>query len=288
MISVIICTSDPNKIIDIEKNISNTIGVAYELIIIDNSKLEYNIFQAYNIGVKRSRYQILCFMHDDIVYHSNNWGFEVMKHFDHPETGMIGVSGTRFLSSIPTVWWAGWHKLNNSNSGILCQNSINTNRNNINESNHILINPENSVSSKVVIIDGLWFSIRKTLFEKIEFDDKNYKGFHFYDLDISMQIYKLKFNNLCVFNILIEHISASNHDLEWVENCNIFYHKWKRYLPLSITRLSFKQLLTVEYFAIKIFRNIHKANNIKFLFVKFSRSISISNLIIYHLKALIR
>jgi hypothetical protein len=286
VISIIICTANLNKINVIENNISITIGVDFELIIIDNSRSNYSIFQAYNLGVKRSQYPLLCFMHDDIVYHSENWGGVVIDYFSSPDIGMIGIGGTRFLSSIPTIWWAGGHRYFNSKSGTICHNSINTDRNNPSESKHDVINPELKEATKVVVIDGLWFCIRKDLFDVIEFDERNFGGFHFYDLDISMQINKLRYNVLCIFNIKIEHISDSQIDKAWIENCNVFYHKWKSYLPISLVKLSLKQLCHIEFKSLTILRNIYIVNKTVLSYKNFFSNISFSNAIVFHLRTL--
>jgi hypothetical protein len=288
MISIIICSYNTDKIAEIELNISETVGVEYELIIIDNRKSLYNIFQAYNLGVKNSKFSIVCFMHDDIVYHSNNWGQEVVNYFNSKDTGMIGIGGTRFLSSIPTIWWAGGHKYFTSRFGTVCHNSIDTNRNDLEISQHNVINPENAIFTRVAVLDGLWFCVRKELFKIVSFDEKNYNGFHFYDLDISMQINNLNYNIFCIFNIQLEHISASKHDKDWIESCNVFYHKWKAKLPISYVCLPLKQIISVEYMALKIFRDIHVSNNINFSWLNLLKKISIYNLILFHLKSLLR
>ncbi|HBE41182.1 MAG TPA: hypothetical protein DDW27_08265 [Bacteroidales bacterium] len=287
MISIIICTVNLKSIKEIEKNVSNTIGVEFELIIIDNSRSQYDIFQAYNIGAKRSQYSILCFMHDDLVYHSNNWGHEVIKHFNSSNTGMIGVGGTRFLSNIPTIWWAGGHKYFHSESGTVCHNCIDTNKNEPSNSKLNFINPENSERSRVVILDGLWFCIRKSLFEEIEFDEGNYKGFHFYDLDICMQVNILKYDIFCIFNIRLEHISSSTLNEEWIKNCNIFYKKWKSRLPMTYVNLPFKQLISIEIKALILLRNIYAINKTPFSYLTFYRNISMLNLLSFNLKRLL-
>ncbi len=42
----------------------------------------------------------------------------------------------------------------------------------------------------VVAVDGLFFAIRRELFEKVSFDTTTFTDFHFYDLDICLQIRK--------------------------------------------------------------------------------------------------
>ena len=77
MLSLIICSRTPRISEELEKNIAETIGCEYELVVIDNSKNKYSIFSAYNEGVRRSKGDVLCFMHDDILYKTNGWGTKV-------------------------------------------------------------------------------------------------------------------------------------------------------------------------------------------------------------------
>ena len=55
MVSIVICNRGNRISPVLEKNISETIGIEYEVVCIDNSKNQYNIFQAYNIGVAKAR-----------------------------------------------------------------------------------------------------------------------------------------------------------------------------------------------------------------------------------------
>src|ERR1700743_2400536 len=92
---------------ELKKNIKDTIGTPHEIILIDNSANSYSIFQAYNIGVKQSRFPNLCFMHDDITYHTKNWGSKVLKHFEDEQRGAIGIAGSPYAACLPGSWWAG-------------------------------------------------------------------------------------------------------------------------------------------------------------------------------------
>jgi hypothetical protein len=49
------------------------IGCEYESIIIDNSENRYSIFEAYNLGIDKSKYEYLCLMHDDILIYTIEW-----------------------------------------------------------------------------------------------------------------------------------------------------------------------------------------------------------------------
>lgn len=107
MISIVICSRNPEMSSTLRTNIDASIGVPYELIVVDNSRNEHSIFSAYNLGVSGCTGKVICFMHDDILYRSENWGAAVLDHFKNPAIGMIGVGGTRYLSRIPGIWWGG-------------------------------------------------------------------------------------------------------------------------------------------------------------------------------------
>ena len=106
MISCIICSRQPDIPAELKENIASTIGCEYELVGIDNSKNEYSIFSAYNEGVRRAKGEILCFMHEDVFFHSNEWGKLVESYFtQNPKVGLLGVAGGHYLSSYPHGWW---------------------------------------------------------------------------------------------------------------------------------------------------------------------------------------
>lgn len=94
MISIIICSRKADISRELKDNIAATIGCEYELCVIDNSRNDYNIFTAYNEGVRRAKGDILCFMHEDILFHSEKWGTIVEEFFlEHAEAGLLGVIG---------------------------------------------------------------------------------------------------------------------------------------------------------------------------------------------------
>jgi hypothetical protein len=261
VISIIICTADLKGIKKIENNIIQTIGIEHELLFIDNTQSQYSIFQAYNIGINKSIFPILCFMHDDILYHTKDWGKIVVNHFSENKIGMIGTVGTSYLSDIPSTWWGGGVKLIGSGQDIIYQNNIDTDRNTHDNKNAPIINPRNELISEVVVLDGLWFCIRKELFSKISFDEKLYNGFHFYDLDISLQVVHTGYKICVIYDLIIEHISDSKYDTPWILSCIKFYHKWRRHLPASIHPVKNKTIKMIEYESARVLVNLLKSSN---------------------------
>lgn len=220
MISCIICSRSSDISEELKKNIANTIGEEYELIIIDNSKNIYSIFSAYNEGVRRSKGDILCFMHEDIIYHADDWGIKIEKYFEDITIGLIGVCGSHFLSRAPIGWW----KMAPFTSYSYIQNGT--------ESQEISLFKGDDDLIDAVVCDGLCLFIRSSLFDKICFDEKNYDGFHFYDMDICMQVIQKGYRVCILKEILLEHFSTGNMNKKWNDNLCVFYKKWNYCLPI--------------------------------------------------------
>lgn len=249
MISLIICArsnSVPQALLD---NIEDTIGVPYEMVIIDNSGNRYNICEAYNLGVARSKFGILCFMHDDIIYRSKNWGQAVKEHFYTRQLNMIGIAGTPYLSFMPGTWWGSGriyeHILQSAKAG---------------EAPVLKANFPDNECKEVIALDGVWFCVKKELFDTIRFDDISFKAFHFYDVDLCMQLQVLGIKKHCVADILLEHNSMGALNNSWIDNSLIFQKKWQNNLPASCEKTSLKKSCLLEYKALNEFILICSAN----------------------------
>ena len=96
---------------------------------------------------------------------------------------------------------------------------------------------------------------------KISFDE-SFGGFHFYDIDISIQIKQLGYRNLCIYDILVEHISTSNLSKEWIFASRKFFSKWKHELPISTYFYNQKQIVKMEENNLQTMLNILSANQI--------------------------
>ena len=243
MISIIICSRQNNISPELQQNIKETIGVDYEIVVIDNSKNQHSIFSAYNLGVTLSRFPFLLFMHDDIKYHSQQWGVKLIDHFSDSKVGCVGIAGTPYLSYAAGGWWS-------SGAGHL--HLLQSKRK---EDSPVLQNyfPENSIREEVVVLDGVWVCIRRELFNYIRFDEETFGGFHFYDVDTTLQAYYSGYKLLCVKDILIHHLSMGVLDQKWVENAIVFHRKWKHKLPVSIRSYNLSEQCAMEYRALSEF-----------------------------------
>jgi hypothetical protein len=224
MISVIVCSRQPEAWDIHRRNVEKTIGVDYEYVRVDNAENAYGICGAYNKGVSLARGDIFVFVHEDVFFMEPGWGRIVETKFaENPRIGLVGVAGTQYLFADNPAWIkAGQpfirgrvvHELDKGASYILSVFSW------------------DKSDAEVVAVDGLFFAIRASLFPGIRFDDVTFDKFHFYDLDICMQVRR---THACVvtWDILLKHLSGGRADAQWVASGKRFLEKYKNELPAS-------------------------------------------------------
>ena len=224
MISVIVCSRQPQEWDIHKRNVAKTIGVDYEYIRIDNTANTYGICGAYNKGVEQATGDVFVFVHEDVFFMEPGWGAALEAKFAaNPRNGLVGVAGTQYLFADNPSWIrAGQpftrgrvvHELDKGASFALS------------------IFSWDKSDAEVVAVDGLFFAIRASLFKEIRFDDVSFDKFHFYDLDICMQVRK---THRCIvtWDILLKHLSGGNPDAQWKEAGKRFLEKYKNNLPAS-------------------------------------------------------
>lgn len=248
MISVIICSRSEQMLSQVKVDVAATIGVSHEIIAIDNSTGKYGICEAYNIGARQSQYDVLCFMHEDINFHTPSWGSIITGLLDNPEVGVVGVAGGTYQPKAP----AGWGGVGRSYIGI---NVIHTTAT---KTQHDYYNPTATGKKlvKAATLDGLWLCCRKSVWEEFKFDSVAFPGFHFYDVDFCTRV-ATKYSNYITFDVLIEHFSHGTFDKVWMQNAIGFYKKRKKYLPIDSGKLTrtekgFLDLLALQEFTLQI------------------------------------
>jgi len=249
ILSLIICSRNKTLSDDFFKNIDSTIGCEYELVVIDNSKNQYSIFEAYNYGIKKSTGDFYCFMHDDIFIHTTNWGVILESIFKYnPELGLLGIAGAKVKSKIPSAWW----DCNSANKMLniiqhFPDKRVKRLNYGFNESN----------LQDAVVVDGVFMVLRKI--ENLKFSE-SLKGYHNYDLNISFEVIKRNFKIKVTNDILIEHFSLGNLNSEWVNSAFDLFKSYENLLPLYINDKEYSKSLEVK--------NIKKFINISFKYGK--------------------
>lgn len=229
MFSVIICSRKHSISDELFKNIKETIDGEYELIILDNSENNYTIFTAYNEGVKRAHGDILCFMHDDILFRTQGWGKIIDSLFEQDASlGLIGFAGAHFLPDFPLYW---------DESPFVSEYDLTT-RSAKTEKCFKLDHFNKNHIVEVAVVDGMCFFVKKVLFGQISFDESTYGGFHLYDMDISMQVRSAGYKVCVCRDVLVEHFYEFNPNKPgfalFETNLKLFFDKWSSFFPLVV------------------------------------------------------
>lgn len=236
MLSILICSRTPHVSEALKKNLQERTGIPYELIVVDESIHRGSIFRAYNYGIDHANYDLLCFMHDDILFHTPDWGKILAEHLSSPSIGFIGVAGGTLVPRVPAQWSFGKH------FGRILQYDKKKGRSVLLDSTDF----KDEHSQAVVAMDGVFLACRKDVAKKIRFDEQTFHGFHCYDIDICLQAHQLGFENRVVNNILLEHFSRGKLNRQWVENQLVLWRKWRAETPMYVTAITNEELLNQE------------------------------------------
>lgn len=262
MLSIIICSVNPSLLHKIKLNISHTVGVEHEVIIIDNITNTYSIAQAYNIGAAKSKYSYLCFCHEDIAFYTKNWGKILIDTFIATRARLIGVLGCIVRTKIPSSVYIYTSHFNRQNqlqrhpSGrtILCNE-----------------NPFNESYSEVCTLDGLFIASTKQAWMETKFSEEYLIGFHGYDIDFSIKNYFLG-KVIVTFNILLEHFSFGLFSMQWVNAQLLLTQIWKAKLPLQIAgskdRINLAEILCLKEFLKILINNNYQRKLQLYYFIK--------------------
>jgi hypothetical protein len=230
-ISVIACSIKPELCNKMLESVKNTIGANYETIIFDNREKKLSICQVYNLCAQKANFPYLCFIHEDIIMPTQNWGIDMLAFSEKtPNCGAIGVAGGTIAMKNFMSWWCGTkgrYRYYDSNSAGKTDNMANL--------SYKYNNPDNEEFAKAVTLDGLFLFVKREIWEKNPFDEERIKGFHLYDADFSFGIAQKLQNYVCL-TIDIYHFAGGNKDKTYYENVRIFQKKWKDKLPYSISK----------------------------------------------------
>jgi hypothetical protein len=218
LVSVVISTKkiDDTYVKHVERAFSHP---KTEILFYENDGIS-SLTEIYNKGLKDAKNDIVVFMHDDLILETPNMTPKIVKLFEkHPEYGIIGIAGTDKLTS--GMWWQNRENM----FGII--GHIHEGKRHVNHYSKAVFN---DVLKDVVIVDGLWFAVRKSQIKK-GFNEQ-FVGFHFYDI------------SFCVENVLegvkiglttklgVTHKSIGMTNKQWEKNKLFFEALYEKYLPL--------------------------------------------------------
>lgn len=222
MITIGFCTRQHND--DYIKHLLQTCNVfkpkKIEIIeIINNGSM--SLSECYNEILNKAKNDIIIFLHDDLIFQTNQWGVKIIKLFENnPEYGIIGLAGTDTLVS--GMWWEKrdrmFGQVKHQHEGRTWKNSYSGGfGDNLKE---------------VVCVDGLFFAVHKKRLK--ENFDEDFKGFHFYDIPFCVTNYMQGVKIGVTTKIMVIHKSIGMVDKKWELNKMFFEAKYGEKLPLTI------------------------------------------------------
>lgn len=247
MISIIIASVRSDLLLAVTKNIEITIGVPFEIISFNNGNGEMGLCEIYNQGAELAKYDLICYMHEDIIFHTQHWGRIVHRLFSNfDKLGIVGVAGSSFKTLVPSGWGPdspGGSTVFSSYAQVDLKSGRETT---------FIHNFEADNFPKVVCVDGLWFCTRRDIVIQLKFDDSLLRGFHCYDLDFCMTVlqqYEVRVTN----EIFISHFSKGSYDDNWLADTLKIHEKWKDFLPTFTKPLSYQEKQSIERKAFRVY-----------------------------------
>lgn len=220
-LSIIVCSTKPDLVDELKRNITETIGdnAVYEFIIIDNTVSPRSLAQVYNDGGRRAKYENLLFIHQDAGFVTCDWLEPIERQLATPDCGAIGFAGCKLMFNYPSGWF---------NSGVEWAVTHYETQGEVMEFNC----KEGVDFEQVIAMDGFAMFVRKDVWKSHPFDEDALTGFHCYDMDFSMALCPEYKNYVCC-SVLAYHHSPGEFDKSWAYQTNVIYEKkWKHILPL--------------------------------------------------------
>jgi glycosyltransferase involved in cell wall biosynthesis len=223
LLSLIICSRNKHLPDDFISNIEQSIGCSYELVVIDNSDDNYSIFEAYQKGFEESKGSYIAYIHDDIKFHTQNWGNLLIEQLSREGTGICGIGGRDTLVRVPCSWKVSLPYIH----------LVQSDKNGMNRKAKHRPNGYKELSAPVIMLDGVFLSMTREVMEKIYFDTSLH-GFHGYDFDSCIRSTLAGYQNYVIYNIDIEHFSRGNADIYYYRNLIEVFKKQSDKLPLCV------------------------------------------------------
>lgn len=254
MISIIICSINPQLVKQVTENIASTVGVEHEVIVFDNRGKKWGLSKVYNYCAEKSLYPYLCFVHEDMLLYTQKWG-NILTNFiqNRKDCGIIGFAGSRFVPRNYVDWI-----LDKKVSRVSCTLSAN-------KKSDMLMKFSNIKNSfdEVIVLDGMFLFVSKFIWDQYKFDEENFKKFHLYDSDFSFTVAQ-KYKNYVCGIVENTHLCQSKLDETYTADLLSFHNKWKTLLPKNCDTMNFIYEFWTELVQIKRTIILYKTNGYKY------------------------
>lgn len=244
MFSIIVCSINPQNVQTLKQSIEATATMPFEMIVFDNRQSGIGICQVYNQCAERAKYDYLCFVHEDIIFHTQGWDKILATKLSEADCGVIGFAGG--TAKYPYLY--GWQ-----NISTFCQKHY---LRGDGKTTSLRSSKSRGDFSEVVTLDGMCLCVSKDTWSKHRFDQTTFTGFHSYDTDFTTALFVAGRKNYVCHSAVVEHRSTGSFSTSWLESVKIYLNKWGSHLPLYVTDAHSKSQIcrkeaAVEAYAIK-------------------------------------
>ena len=195
-VSVVICSIRDERFARVRRNYESLLqGLPHEIIRIPDAP---SLCEGYNRGVSLASGEIVVFSHDDIEVLTPTFASRLWSHLQ--QFDIVGVAGADRV--VGHSWGAaGWphgqgHVAHFDGDGSGYELA--------------LYRVASRAARDIQVLDGLFFATRRSVFERVRFDELLFDGFHAYDLDFSYSAYKAGLRLGVCNDILVVHDSRGN------------------------------------------------------------------------------
>ena len=219
-VSVVISTRkiDDEYLKHVEKMFSHP---KTEILIYENDGVN-SLPEIYNIGLNDSKYDIVVFIHDDLILETKNITPKIIRLFDkNPDYGIIGIAGTDNLLS--GMWWQ---------DRLSMYGIVGHEHEGKRHVNHYSKGDYSENLKQVIVVDGLFMMIHKKRIKHTF--NQQFEGFHFYDLPICIENHLDGVKIGVTTKIKVTHKSIGMVNKKWEKNKLLFEALYEKNFPVKI------------------------------------------------------
>ena len=236
MLSIIVSSYQEEYFYQFTNSVKETIGDDFEYEIIQQwNPGTMGICEAYNKGAEKAQFENLLFVHEDVVFETENWGSILLRYLRIDNVGCIALAGANYIPNSPTPWWV----IKGYGNSHLSHYNKKTNK----RYNYTFLGDEKGLL-ETKLIDGVFIACQKKVWEQIKFNE-DLKGFHGYDINFSLSVSQ-HYQNYILNTITLVHFSHGNLTKEWLENVIKAY---KFLNPINQENNRETELICFNYFA---------------------------------------
>jgi len=241
MISVIFCSIDQAKTNETVRQYKSMLGdEPHEIILIQDA---HSLAEAYNRGLNQAKGDIIVLSHDDIEFlQPSLWLSKIKSHLSTFD--FIGLAGTTKL--IGPAWALAGPPYNFGQVAELNADG--------DPFRVMIFGTPLPVVPNIQAVDGVFMAFKRSVIDKVRFDEAVFNGFHCYDIDFSFSVYKAGFRLGVATDIPVLHASQGNFDSTWgmyaQRLCDKHYadleaRRNRPYLNACVTALNKEEILEI-------------------------------------------